>query len=96
VCERYSLVFPREKINTLKMAPSGSLILRLSGNSLVVTRFGRGAYGVRDGWPTAQLPFLALRILQSLGAIAVGTHSGLLPEVCTQHESFEGRSWQNS
>ncbi len=48
-----------------------------------------------DGWPIAQLPFLALWILQSLGAIEGGTHLGVLPECGTQHESLERRSWRN-
>ncbi len=47
---------------------------------------------MQDGWPTAQLPFLVLQILQSLGALEDGTHFGVLPECGTQHESLEGRS----
>jgi hypothetical protein len=50
---------------------------------------------VRDGWLTAHLPFLALRILQSLGALEDGTHLGMLPECGTQHESLEGRIHRN-
>jgi hypothetical protein len=50
---------------------------------------------VRDGWPTAQLPSLALQILQSLGALEGGTQLGMLPECGAQHESLEQRSWWN-
>ena len=50
-------------------------------------------WDLRDGWPTAQLPFLALRILQFFGSFKGGTHLGVLPECGTQHKSFEGRSW---
>ncbi len=38
---------------------------------------------VRDGWPTAQLSFFALRILQSFGSLEGGTHLGMLPECGT-------------
>ncbi len=51
---------------------------------------------VRDGWPTAQLPFLALRILRSFGSLEGGTHLGVLPECGTQHKSLEQRSWRIS
>ncbi len=43
-CARYSSVFPQEKMDMLKMVPSGSLILRLSGDSLGVTRSFGGRY----------------------------------------------------
>ncbi len=42
---------------------------------------------VRDGWPTAQLPFLVIGILQSLWDLEGGTHLGVLPECGSQHES---------
>ncbi len=44
---------------------------------------------VHNGWLTAQLPFLTLRILQSLGALKDGTHLGMLPECGTQHDSLK-------
>jgi hypothetical protein len=53
-------------------------------------------WDVRDGWPTAQLPFLALGILQSFGSLEGGTHLGMLLESGTQHESLEQISWWNS
>jgi hypothetical protein len=53
-------------------------------------------WDVRDGWPTAQLPFLALKILQSFGSLEGDTHLGVLPECGTQHESLKHRSWRNS
>ena len=37
-------------------------------------------WDIRDGWPTAQLPFLTLRILQSFGSLEGGVHPGVLPE----------------
>ncbi len=53
-------------------------------------------WDVWDGWPTAQLPFLALGILQSFGrSLEGGTHLGMLPECGTQHESLDQRSWRN-
>jgi hypothetical protein len=35
---------------------------------------------VRNGWPVAQLPFLALGILQPVRRLEGGTHFGVLPE----------------
>jgi hypothetical protein len=52
-------------------------------------------WDVRDGWPTAQLPSLALGILQSFGSLECGTNLGMLPECGTQHESLERRSRRN-
>ncbi len=48
-CARYYSVFSWKKMDMLKMVPSGSLILRLSGASLVVTRSVGGRYGT-GGW----------------------------------------------
>jgi hypothetical protein len=45
-CASYSLVYPREKMDMLKTVPSGSLILRVSGASLVFTRSIGGTYGM--------------------------------------------------
>jgi hypothetical protein len=39
---------------------------------------------VRDGQPVAQLPFLALSILQPIGRLEDGTHFGVLPESGTK------------
>jgi hypothetical protein len=80
-------------MDALKTVPLGSLILRISGDSLLVTRCG-GGY-MRDGWLTTQLPFLALQILQSIWALEDGTHFGGLPECQTQHEFFDGKSQWN-
>ncbi len=33
-----------------------------------------------DGWPVAQLPFLALSIPQPIGRLEGSTHFGILPE----------------
>jgi hypothetical protein len=41
-------------------------------------------WDIRDGWPTAQLPFLTLRILQSFGSLEGGVHPGVLPECGTK------------
>jgi hypothetical protein len=72
------------------MVLSGILIFKLSVTSLVVIRpVGETIW---DGWPTTQLPFLALRILCSFGSLEGGTHVGLLPECGTQHKSIEHRS----
>ncbi len=38
---------------------------------------------VRNGWPVAQLPFLALSILQPGGRLEGSTHFGVLPEFGT-------------
>ncbi len=35
---------------------------------------------IQEGWPTAQLPFLTVGILQNFGALEVGSHVGVLPE----------------
>ncbi len=44
-----------------------------------------------DGWPVAQLPFLALRILQPIGSLEGSNHFGVLPESGTEHEFLERR-----
>ncbi len=36
-------------------------------------------WDVRNGWPTAQLPFLAFGILQPAGSLEGSTHFGMLP-----------------
>jgi hypothetical protein len=46
-------------------------------------------WDIREGWLTAQLPFLALRILQFFGSLDGDTHLGVFPECGTQHESLE-------
>jgi hypothetical protein len=54
-------------------------------------RFLLGSYDIhlrdiRDGWPVAQLPFLALGILQPIGNLEGSTHFGLLPESGTKNK----------
>jgi hypothetical protein len=44
----------------------------------------------------AQLPFLALSIIQPIGSLEGGTHFGVLPESGTKQEFLERRLWQNS
>jgi hypothetical protein len=51
---------------------------------------------VRDGWPVAQLPLLALSILQPFGRLEGGTHFGILPDSSTKQEFLERRLWRNS
>ncbi len=51
---------------------------------------------VREGQPVAQLPFLALSILQPVRRLEGGTHFGLLPESSTKQEFLEKRLWRNS
>ncbi len=51
---------------------------------------------VRDGWPVAQLPFLALRIIQPVGSLEGCTHFGMLPESGTKQEFLERRLQRNS
>jgi hypothetical protein len=55
-CARYSLVFPWEKMDIVKLVQLESWILRLSGDSLVVTRSVRGMY--RMGGRLLSCPFL--------------------------------------
>ncbi len=90
-CKRYSLVFPWEKMDMLKMFPLGSLILRLSGASFVVTRSVGGMY--RMGGQLLICPFLHSKSFSPLGPFENGTHLGMLPECGTQHKSLERRSW---
>ncbi len=61
--------------------PIGKLDLEGFRHFLGVNQIRQG--GIRDGWLTAQLPFLALQILPSLGAFEGGTHLGVLPECGT-------------
>jgi hypothetical protein len=51
---------------------------------------------VRDGWPVAQLPFLALSIIQPVGSLEGGTHYGMLPESGTKPKFLERRLRRNS
>ncbi len=50
---------------------------------------------VRDGRPVAQLPFLALSIIQPVRSLEGGTHFGMLPESGTKQEFFERRLRRN-
>ena len=52
--------------------------------------------GIRDGRPVAQLPFLALGILQPIGSLEGSTYFGILPEYDTDHEFLERRLWRDS
>ncbi len=61
---------------------------------LQTLRFFLGGYkicwwDVRNGWPDAQLPFLAFRILQPVGSLEGSTHVGVMPECGTEHEPLE-------
>ncbi len=56
MCARYSLVFPWEKVDMLKTVPLGSLILRLSDDSLAFARSIGGTY--RMGCRLLSCPFL--------------------------------------
>jgi hypothetical protein len=67
ICARYSSVFPQEKMDMLKTVPSGSLILRLSGASLVVTRSIGGTYGM--GGRLLSCPFLHSESFSPLGLL---------------------------
>jgi hypothetical protein len=51
---------------------------------------------VQNGWPIAQLPFLALCILQPVRRLEGGTHFGMLPESGTKQDFFERRLQWNS
>ncbi len=50
---------------------------------------------VRDGRPVAQLPFLALSILQSAGRFEGSTHFDMLPKSSTKEEFLERKLWWN-
>ncbi len=50
---------------------------------------------VRNGRPVAQLPFLALGVLQPVRSLEGGTHFGLMPESGTKQEFLKRRLWQN-
>ncbi len=50
---------------------------------------------VRDRLPVAQLPFLALSILQPVGRLDGNTYFGELPESSTKNK-FLGRLWWDS
>ncbi len=49
-----------------------------------------------DGWLVAQLPFLALSIIQPAGSLEGGTHFGVLPDSRTMQEFLERRLQRNS
>jgi hypothetical protein len=49
---------------------------------------------VWDGRPVAQLHFLALSIIQPIGSLEGGNHSGIQPESGTKQEFLERRLWQ--
>ncbi len=66
-CARYSSVFPHEKMEMLKMVPLGSLILRLSGASLVVTRSVGRTYGM--GGQLLSCSFLHSKSFNPLGLL---------------------------
>ncbi len=51
---------------------------------------------VQDGRPVAQLPFLALGILQPVRRLEGSAHFGVLPESGTKHKFLERRLWRNS
>jgi hypothetical protein len=51
---------------------------------------------VQDGRPVAQLPFLALRILQPVGRLEGSTHFVVLLESGTEQEFLERRLWRDS
>ncbi len=65
-------------------------------------RFLLGSYKIclrdiqDDGWPIAQLFFLAFGIVQPVGRLEGSTHFGVLPESSTEHEPLEQRLWRNS
>jgi hypothetical protein len=50
---------------------------------------------IQNGRPVAQLPFLALGILQPIRRLEGGTHFSLLPESGTKQEFLERRLWRN-
>jgi hypothetical protein len=51
---------------------------------------------VQDGRPVAQLPFLALEILQPVESHKGGTHFDVLPESSTEHKIPKKRLRQDS
>ncbi len=51
---------------------------------------------VQDGRPVAQLPFLALIILQPVKRLEGSTHFGVLPESGTLQEFLKRRLWRDS
>jgi hypothetical protein len=70
--------------------------LDLQGLRLLLGRDNVYLRLVQDGWSVAQLPFLALSIIQPVGSLEGGTHISVLPESGTKQELFERRLWQNS
>ncbi len=50
---------------------------------------------VLDGRPVAQLPFLALSIIQPTGSLEGDTHFGVLPESGTKQKFLERRLWRS-
>jgi hypothetical protein len=64
-------------------------------------RFLLGSYkihlrDIQDGWPIAQLPFLAYGFLQPIGRLESSTHFGVLPESGTKHKPLKQKLWRNS
>ncbi len=53
---------------------------------------------VQDGWPVAQQPFLAVRILQPIRRLEGSTHFGIMPESSTENKFLKedfGRTRRN-
>jgi hypothetical protein len=68
-CARYSLVFPQEKMDMFKMVPLGSLIFRVSGTSLVVTKSIGGTY--ETSGRLLSCPFLHSESISPSGVLRV-------------------------
>ena len=92
VCKAFLLV-PLEKFGHVEVGPIRKFHLQSVQHFLGGYKIRQ--WDVRDGWPTAQLPFLALRIIQSFESYEGGTHLGMLPECGTQHESLKHGSQRN-
>jgi hypothetical protein len=63
--------------------------LDLQGLRFFLGRDGVYLRHIRDGQPVAQMPFLPLSIIQSVGSLEEGTHFGVLPESGTKQEFLE-------
>jgi hypothetical protein len=66
-CARYSLVLQWEKMDMLKTVPLGSLILRFSDDSLMVTRSVGGIHGM--GGRLFSCPFSHSKSFSPLGLL---------------------------
>ncbi len=92
---RYSLVFPWEKMDMLKTAPLGRLILRLSCASLVVTRSVGGTYGTGGPLISALSPLITLETVQQERGMLLSGDKRLLREgwckdlLCNQKGNYE-------